>query len=106
MDLTPLIQHLPYMLRGLTVTIQLAVVSLVGSLALGTLLAMMRLSPWWWVRWPAGVYVDVLRMIPLIMVIFWFFFLLPILIGRPVAAIVAAIAALIAFNASYMAEVI
>jgi His/Glu/Gln/Arg/opine family amino acid ABC transporter permease subunit len=106
MDFNFLSTYLPYLLDGLAVTIQLAAISLVGSLALGTVLAMMRLSPFWWIRWPAILYVDTVRMVPLIMVIFWFFFLLPILIGQPVAAMVAALAALIAFNASYMAEVI
>jgi polar amino acid transport system permease protein len=45
-------------------------------------------------------------MVPLIMVIFWFYFLIPVLTGAPVGAGKAALAALIAFNSSYMAEVI
>jgi His/Glu/Gln/Arg/opine family amino acid ABC transporter permease subunit len=77
-----------------------------GSLLAGTLLAMMRLAPFWWLRFPAAVYVDTVRMIPLIMVIFWIFFLLPILTGHAVSPITAALVALTAFNSSYMAEVV
>jgi His/Glu/Gln/Arg/opine family amino acid ABC transporter permease subunit len=106
MDFSVLWPNVPYMLEGLKVTIVLALVSLAGSMVGGTFLALFRLSPWWWLRWPAILYIDLLRMVPLIMVIFWFFFLLPILTGRPVGATAAALAALIAFNSSYMAEVL
>jgi His/Glu/Gln/Arg/opine family amino acid ABC transporter permease subunit len=98
--------NLPYMLRGLQLTILLSVVGLVGSSLVGAALAVLRMSPWWWLRWPAILYVDVMRMIPLIMVIFWVFFLFPILTGTTVPPVFAAGAALIAFNSSYMAEVI
>lgn len=98
--------NLPYLLRGLEVTIVLSVVSLVGSTLLGIVLAVLRLSPPWWLRWPAILYIDIVRMIPLIMVIFWIFFLIPILTGEAVAPMVAALVALIMFNASYMAEIV
>src|SRR5579864_701671 len=101
-----IVANLPYMLRGLELTILLSVVGLVGSSIVGAALAILRMSPWWWLRWPASVYVDVMRMIPLIMVIFWIFFLFPILIGEAVPPVLAASAALILFNSSYMAEVI
>jgi len=106
MDFGFLRTNASYLFDGFDMTIFLSVTSLVGSLVGGTLLALLRLSPWWWLRWPAIAYIDLLRMVPLIMVIFWFFFFLPILIGAPVDATVAALAALIAFNSSYMAEVI
>ena len=105
MDFGSILPYMPYLLSGLAVSMMLALVSLAGSLVGGTFLALFRLSPWWWLRWPAIIYIDVLRMVPLIMVIFWFFFLIPILTGRSVSATAAALAALIAFNSSYMAEV-
>jgi His/Glu/Gln/Arg/opine family amino acid ABC transporter permease subunit len=105
LDFSIFLPYLPYLLEGLGVTMMLAFVSLAGSLVGGTFLAILRLSPWRWLRWPAILYIDVLRMVPLIMVVFWFFFLIPILTGRPVSATAAALAALIAFNSSYMAEV-
>ena len=101
-----ILRNLPYMMRGLELTIVLSLVSLAGSFVGGTLLALLRMSPWWWLRWPAIAYIDVVRMIPLVMVIFWVFFLIPIVTGQPVTPIVAALTALIGFNSSYMAEVI
>lgn len=106
MDFSFLANNLRYLLEGLSVTIALAALSFIGCLIVGTLLALLRLSPWRWLRWPAILYIDVVRMIPLIMVIFWFFFLLPIVIGRPVSAFSAGLAALIAFHSTYIAEVI
>lgn len=100
------LRNLPYMLRGLQLTVLLAVVGLAGSFAVGTLLAMLRMSPWRALRWPAAVYIDVVRMVPLVMVIFWVFFLIPKLSGQPVTPVSAALIALVGFNASYMAEVI
>ena len=98
--------NLPYLLRGLELTIMLSVVSLVGSTVLGIVLAVLRMSPVWWLRWPAILYIDIVRMIPLVMVIFWIFFLIPILTGEAVAPPLAALVGLIVFNASYMAEVV
>jgi len=101
-----IVANFPYMLRGLELTFLLSAVGLIGSSIVGTALAVLRMSPWWWLRWPAGLYVDVMQMVPLIMVIFWIFFLFPILIGQAVPPVLAAGAALIVFNSSYMAEVI
>lgn len=101
-----ILRNLPYMMRGLELTVILSLVSLAGSFIAGTILALLRMSPWWWLRWPAILYIDIVRMIPLIMVIFWVFFLIPIVTGQPVTPVIAALAALIGFNSSYMAEVI
>lgn len=106
MDVRVIVENLPYMLSGLQWTVILASVSMVGSFAAGVIFAILRLSPVRWLRWPAILYIDVMRTIPLIMVIFWVFFLMPVLTGRPTTPITAALLALIAFNTSYMAEVI
>ncbi|MFI4988442.1 MAG: amino acid ABC transporter permease [Alphaproteobacteria bacterium] len=106
MDFSVIPDNLAYMMEGLATTIFLALVSMAASLVTGTLFAMMRLSALAWIRRPAGAFVDVMRTIPLIMVIFWFFFLLPYVTGRPVTPLVAALLALIVFNTSYMAEVV
>lgn len=98
--------NLPYIVHGLKLTLMLSFVSLVGSFIVGTILALLRMSTWWWLRWPAIIYVDTLRMVPLIMVIFWVFFLIPILTGTAVAPITAVLIALIGFTASYMAEIV
>ena len=66
-----------------------------ASLITGTLCAMLRLSSNRWIRVPTGISIDVMRTIPLIKVIFWFFLLMPIVTGRPVTPILAALIALI-----------
>jgi glutamate/aspartate transport system permease protein len=106
MDFSVIPRNLHYMLDGLILTVILALTSLIASLITGTVFAILRLSANPWVRIPAGTFIDVMRTIPLIMVIFWFFFLLPIVTGRPVTPISAVLIALIVFNTSYMAEVI
>jgi His/Glu/Gln/Arg/opine family amino acid ABC transporter permease subunit len=106
MDFAFIATNARYLLQGLGVTVALAVLSFVGCMVVGTALALMRLSPWRWLKWPTALYIDLMRMVPLIMVIFWFFFLLPILIGRPIEAFVAGLAGLVAFHSTYIAEVI
>lgn len=106
MDLHVIVENLPYMLTGLQLTVILSLVSMAGSFVGGAAFAMLRLSPWWWLRWPAILYIDIVRTVPLIMVIFWAFFLLPVLTGHVTTPITAALFALILFNTSYMAEVI
>jgi glutamate/aspartate transport system permease protein len=106
MDFSVIPANFPYLMRGLATTLFLSVVAMLGSLVTGTIFAMMRTSKLKTVRIPARIFIDVMRTIPLIMVLFWFFFLIPIVTGRPVTAIVAALVGLIVFNTSYMAEVI
>ena len=106
MNLGVIVENLPYMLSGLQLTVMLSLVSMAGSFVGGAAFAMLRLSPWWWLRWPAILYIDLVRTVPLIMVIFWAFFLMPVLTGHATTPVKAALFALILFNTSYMAEVI
>jgi glutamate/aspartate transport system permease protein len=67
-----------YLFReGMTFTITLTLIAMTGGILFGTLLAMMRLSSIKPVSWLAGAYVNLMRSIPLVLVIFWFFFLVP-----------------------------
>jgi len=66
-----------YLTKGLLFSIELTLVAMVGGIALGTVLALMRLSPLKWVSAPASFYVTTMRSIPLVMVILWFFLLIP-----------------------------
>ena len=68
----------PYLFReGMTFTLTLTAMAMTGGIFFGTLLAMMRLSSHAWLNIPAGTYVNLMRSVPLVMVIFWFFFLMP-----------------------------
>lgn len=99
-------ENLPFLMRGLFTTFQLAILAIVGGLILGTLVGMTRMSSKRYIYYPATVYVNVLRSIPLILVIFWFYFLVPILVGRPLGDFLSASVAFIVFEASYFAEII
>jgi len=66
-----------YVVKGFFYSIQLTLVAMIGGIFIGTLLALMRLSGKKWLVMPAAVYVNTLRSIPLVMVILWFFLLIP-----------------------------
>lgn len=99
--------------KGLAFTIEVTLLSMVGGILLGTLLAMMRLSSIKPLAWLAGGYVNLLRSIPLVLVIFWFFFLVPYIgawiIGSPtpikVGAFASALITFILFEACYYCEI-
>ena len=71
----------------------------------GTVLALMRLSAKPLFTVPATFYVNGMRSIPLVMVILWFFLLMPNLIGRPIGAELSAIITFVAFEAAYFSEI-
>ncbi|MFP5462006.1 MAG: amino acid ABC transporter permease [Gammaproteobacteria bacterium] len=68
----------PYLLTGLQYTLQLTAVAALGGIVLGTLLAMARLSSIRPLSLAASGYVNLMRSVPLLLVIFWFYFLLPV----------------------------
>ena len=94
-----------FVLKGLIFSVQLTVIAMIGGIALGTLLALMRLSGKKWLVMPAAFYVNTLRSIPLVMVILWFFLLIPLLIGRPMGAELSAIITFTVFEAAYYSEI-
>lgn len=94
-----------FILKGLWFSIVLTVVATIGGIFFGTLLALMRLSGRKWLDAPAAFYVNGMRSIPLVMVILWFFLLVPFIIGRPVGAEYSAVITFIAFEAAYFSEI-
>ena len=91
--------------KGLLFSVQLTLVAMVGGILLGTLLALMRLSGKKWLELPASAYVNLLRSVPLVMVILWFFLLIPLLIGQPMGAELSAIITFTVFEAAYYSEI-
>ena len=94
-----------FILKGLWFSILLTAVATAGGIFFGTLLALMRLSGKKWLDAPAALYVNVMRSVPLVMVILWFFLLVPLLIGRPIGAELSAIITFIAFESAYFSEI-
>ncbi|MCW5667044.1 MAG: amino acid ABC transporter permease [Piscinibacter sp.] len=94
-----------FVAKGFIFSIQLTIIAMLGGIALGTVLALMRLSGKKWLVMPAAFYVNTLRSIPLVMVILWFFLLIPLLIGRPMGAELSAIITFTVFEAAYYSEI-
>ncbi|MBP6898547.1 MAG: amino acid ABC transporter permease [Burkholderiaceae bacterium] len=94
-----------FVAKGLVFSLQLTVIAMIGGIVLGTLLALMRLSGKTWLVLPAAAYVNTMRSVPLVMVILWFFLLIPLLIGRPMGAELSAIITFTLFEAAYYSEI-
>jgi glutamate/aspartate transport system permease protein len=103
-----------YLFReGMTFTLTLTVLAMTGGIIFGTILAMMRLSSFKPVSLVAGAYVNLMRSIPLVLVIFWFFFLVPYIgawiMGAPrpiqVGAFYSALITFTMFEAAYYCEI-
>jgi glutamate/aspartate transport system permease protein len=94
-----------FIVKGAIFSVQLTVVAMIGGIALGTVIALMRLSGKKWLVLPAAIYVNTLRSIPLVMVILWFFLLIPLLIGRPLGAELSAMVTFTVFEAAYYSEI-
>jgi len=95
-----------FVVNGFLFSLQLTVVATLGGIVLGTLLALMRLSGSKVLAIPATVYVNGMRSIPLVMVILWFFLLVPTLIGQPIGAELSATITFVAFEAAYFSEIV
>jgi glutamate/aspartate transport system permease protein len=113
LDFSVIGSSLPYLWKGFQYTVQLTAIAALGGLFFGTLLALARLSPTKWLALPASGYVNLMRSIPLVLVIFWFFFLMPEVLQavtgaeRPpqIGAERTAIITFIMFEAAYFCEI-
>ena len=94
-----------FVVKGFWFSVELTIVATLGGILFGTILALMRLSGKPWFVYPATFYVNGMRSIPLVMVILWFFLLVPLLIGRPVGAEYSANITFVAFEAAYFSEI-
>jgi glutamate/aspartate transport system permease protein len=113
-DLSALAGAFPFLMKGLWFTLQITFVGVTGGIVFGSLLAVARLSPNRLLSTLATAYVNLMRSIPLILVIFWVFFLVPWAIGwitgngRPVAvgASLTIFVTFVLFEAAYYAEIV
>jgi glutamate/aspartate transport system permease protein len=98
---------------GMAFTVKLTIMSMFGGILLGTLLAMMRLSSNKAISLFAATYVNLVRSIPLVLVIFWFYFLVPFIgawmIGAnqpiKVGAFTSSLITFTLFEAAYYCEI-
>jgi glutamate/aspartate transport system permease protein len=113
LDFDVIERSLPFLWLGLQYTIQLTAIATLGGIVFGTLLALARLSPVKPLSLVASAYVNLMRSIPLVLVLFWFFFLMPNVLQamtgaeRPpqIGAERTAIITFIMFEAAYFCEI-
>lgn len=94
------------LLQGFLVTVELTLVGVAGGMLLGVFVALGRLSSRPWIFWPVTVYVNVIRNIPLVLVIFWVYFIIPVFRGTALPPFASAAIAFIVFEATYFGEII
>lgn len=96
----------PFLAEGMRLSALLVAVATGGGLVLGFGLALMRRSNHALIAAPATAYVTVMRSVPLILVLFWFYFLVPLVIGRPVGSLASALIAFVLFEAAFYCEIV
>ena len=94
-----------FILKGLIFSVQLSLTAVVGGIILGTMLALMNLSSKWWLRIPASSYITFMRSVPLVMIILWFYLLIPMILKRPIGAELSALITFTLFQAAYYSEI-
>jgi His/Glu/Gln/Arg/opine family amino acid ABC transporter permease subunit len=87
-------------------TLRLAVPAIILGFILGTFIGLARLSRRRWISLPALVYIEFFRGVPLVMVIFWFWFIVPALAGKSLPEYSVALTAFVVFEAAYLAEIV
>jgi glutamate/aspartate transport system permease protein len=104
---------MPYLLQGLVVTAKITIIAIVFGIIWGTILAVMRLSPIKAIRWFAAAYVNIFRSIPLVMVLLWFYLVVPGLLQNVLGLspktdirLISAMVAFSLFEAAYYSEII
>jgi His/Glu/Gln/Arg/opine family amino acid ABC transporter permease subunit len=105
MDYRVIVDNWPLFMRGLRKTAELTVLTVILGTIGGTLLAIARLSTRRAVSYGATLFIETVRATPPIMLIFWFYFLLPRLVGA-IEGVTAGLLALVFFNAAYTAEIV
>jgi polar amino acid transport system permease protein len=87
-------------------TLALAIPAIALGFVVGIGVALARLSRQPWLYYPASLYVEVIRGVPLVMVVFWFWFFIPIVIGVPLPQYWVALVAFVVFEAAYLGEIV
>ncbi|AOZ92515.1 amino acid ABC transporter permease [Paenibacillus crassostreae] len=104
-DITLVFDHWDRYIEGFMNTIQVSIMALIGSFVLGAIIAIFRIAPIKLLNWVGTVYVEVVRNIPLLIVVFFFYLGLPSL-GITLDGFVSGTLGLTVYTASFIAEAI
>ena len=87
-------------------TLRLAIPAIILGFILGVFIGLSRLARSRWIKIPATIYVEFFRGVPLVMVIFWFWFIIPVLLGKSLPEYGVALTAFVVFEAAYLGEIV
>jgi glutamate/aspartate transport system permease protein len=99
-------RNIPYLWEGLKLSFLLAALGIAGGIFFGSFLAFARMSRYAPIAWAAAGYVNFFRSVPLILVIFWIYFLVPLVLGRATGPFLSAVIAFTLFETAYYCEII
>ncbi len=112
-DWSSVIPSLPYMVQGMVITLKITFTAVFFGIIWGTVLAVMRLSPLRPISWFAKLYVNLFRSIPLLMVLLWFYLVVPSFLQKVLGLspktdirLISAMVAFALFEAAYYSEII
>ncbi|WP_343554062.1 glutamate/aspartate ABC transporter permease GltK [Pantoea sp.] len=112
-DWSSIVPSLPYLWNGLIITFKITAVAVIFGIIWGTILAVMRLSPIMPIRWFAKLYVNLFRSVPLVMVLLWFYLVVPAFLQQVLGLspktdirLISAMVAFALFEAAYYSEII
>jgi His/Glu/Gln/Arg/opine family amino acid ABC transporter permease subunit len=97
-------ENMPYLLKGLSITLRMSVIIIFAGAFFGILIGIMRNSQLRLMNKPALIYIEIIRGTPLLVVLFVVYFAVPALIGKNISAVVAATIGFIVFISAYIAE--
>lgn len=104
---------MPALMSGFWVTLKVLILAIIGGLAIGTVLALMRLSGKKWLSVPATLYVNYFRSVPLLLVLLWFYFAVPMIYNWITGkfftldtAFTSCVVAFMVFEAAYFSEIV
>jgi glutamate/aspartate transport system permease protein len=105
-DWSVITRNIQWLWAGMQLTLLLTVLAVVGGMAVGIILAGCRLSSLWILSNAAKLYVNIFRSIPLVLAVFWFYFLVPVVTGYPVGPFYSVLIAFVFFEGAYFAEIV
>nr|WP_313061523.1 ABC transporter permease subunit [Moraxella sp. CTOTU49097] len=113
MNMMELQAAMPGLMGGLWITLKVLFLAIIGGLALGTILALMRLSGIRILAVPAKLYVNFFRSVPLLLVLLWFYFAVPMVYNLVTGtyltldtAFTSCVVAFMVFEAAYFSEIV
>ncbi len=105
-DWAAAIASIPHLLPGIPWTLLISFGGLAIGFVIGILFGLLRISPVRWLRWPAIVYIEVFRGTPILVQVLFIFYGLPQLLGGPIDALTAGIAAIAVNSGAYISEIV